>query len=115
MPDQPNFADFLHRIRQGDQQAASELVHRYESLIRREVRLQLEDQRLRRLFDSMDVCQSVLASFFVCVAAGQYDWHSLEPINGPEVEGDGFAAFGVHGLAPLHGRTYTLRRDAPPY
>ena len=49
------------------------LVRRYEPLIRREVRLRLEDRRLARLFDSMDVCQSVLASFFVRAAAGQYD------------------------------------------
>ena len=46
---------------------------RYESLIRREVRLQLDDQNLLRLFDSMDICQSVLASFFVRTAAGEYD------------------------------------------
>src|SRR5207245_9765603 len=45
----------------------------YEPLSRREVRLHLEDRRLYRLFDSMDICQSVLASFFVRTAAGQYD------------------------------------------
>jgi RNA polymerase sigma factor (sigma-70 family) len=73
MSDQDTFADFMRRIRAGDEQAAVELVRRYEPLIRREVRLQLEDRRLCRLFDSMDVCQSVLASFFVRTAAGQYD------------------------------------------
>jgi RNA polymerase sigma factor (sigma-70 family) len=73
MSDLNTFADFIHRIRAGDEQAAAELVRQYEPLIRREVRLQLEDRRLCRLFDSMDVCQSVLASFFVRTAAGQYD------------------------------------------
>src|SRR5690348_14389228 len=73
MSEPDTFADFIRRIRAGDDQAAAELVRRYEPLIRREVRLHLEDQRLCRLFDSMDVCQSVLASFFVRVAAGQYD------------------------------------------
>ena len=53
--------------------AATELVRRYEPLIRREVRLKLENSRLRRVLDSMDVCQSVLASFFVRTAAGEYD------------------------------------------
>ena len=67
------FPDFLRRIREGDEQAAAELVRSYEPLIRREVRLRLEDRRLGRLFDSMDVCQSVLASFFVRAAAGQYE------------------------------------------
>ena len=43
------------------------------ALIRREVRLHLEDQRLRQTFDSMDIAQSVLASFFIRTAAGEYD------------------------------------------
>lgn len=69
----PAFSDFLRRIRAGDSQAAEELVRKYEPLIRREVRLNLDDSRLSRVFDSMDVCQSVLKSFFVRTAAGQYD------------------------------------------
>ena len=73
MPDEPSFADFIHRIRAGDAQAAAELVRKYESAIRLEVRMRLSDPRLRRTFDSMDVCQSVLASFFLRAAAGQYD------------------------------------------
>jgi RNA polymerase sigma-70 factor (ECF subfamily) len=72
----PNdFQVLMAHVRAGDQAAAAELVHRYESLIRREVRLRLEDRRLARVFDSMDVCQSVLASFFVRAVAGQYDLH----------------------------------------
>src|SRR5947208_3012046 len=73
MSDDGTFADFVRRIRAGDEQAAAELVRKYEPLIRREVRLQLEDRRLNRIFDSLDVCQSVLASFFLRTAAGQYD------------------------------------------
>jgi RNA polymerase sigma factor (sigma-70 family) len=72
MTDDNTFADFLQRIRAGDEQAAAELVNRYESAVRVEVRMRLADSRLRRVFDSMDLCQSVLASFFVRVAAGQY-------------------------------------------
>jgi RNA polymerase sigma-70 factor (ECF subfamily) len=67
------FADFMRRVRAGDEQTAAELVRRYEPLIRREVRLHLEDRRLARLFDSLDVCQSVLGSFFLRAAAGQYE------------------------------------------
>ena len=72
-PSPSTFAEFVKRIRAGDAQAATELVRRYEPLIRREVRLQLEDRRLARLFDSMDICQSVLGSFFVRAAMGEYD------------------------------------------
>jgi RNA polymerase sigma factor (sigma-70 family) len=78
MADAISFAEFIRRIRAGDEGAAVELVRQYEPLIRREVRLHLEDQRLCRLFDSMDVCQSVLASFFVRAAVGQYDLEEPE-------------------------------------
>src|SRR5262249_13005793 len=81
MPDQAAFAVFIQRIRAGEAPAAAELVRQYEPLIRRAVRLRLEDRGLRRLFDSMDVCQSVLASFFVRSAAGQYDLESPEQLT----------------------------------
>jgi RNA polymerase sigma-70 factor (ECF subfamily) len=73
MADETTFADFLRRIRAGDEQAAAELVRRYEAAVRLAARMRLGDARLRRVLDSMDVCQSVLASFFVRAAAGQYD------------------------------------------
>jgi RNA polymerase sigma factor (sigma-70 family) len=81
MPEQDTFADFIRRIRAGDEQAAVEMVRRYEPLIRREIRLQLEDRRLSRLFDSMDICQSVLKSFFFRTAAGQYDLDTPEQLQ----------------------------------
>ena len=68
-----SFRTFLERIRAGDQDAASQLVRDYEAAIRLEVRLRLRDRRLRRLFDSMDVCQAVLATFFQRASAGQYE------------------------------------------
>ena len=80
MTDDNTFADFLQRIRAGDEQAAAELVRRYESAVRVEVRMRLADSRLRRVLDSMDLCQSVLASFFVRVAAGQYDLERPEQL-----------------------------------
>src|SRR6516165_2926713 len=71
--DDKSFFGFMKRVRTGDEQAAAELVRQYESEIRREVRLRLRDSRLRRDFDSSDICQSVLASFFVRAALGQYE------------------------------------------
>jgi RNA polymerase sigma-70 factor (ECF subfamily) len=67
------FADFLRRIRAGDERAAAELVERYEPLIRRSIRLRLTDPSLARLVDTTDICQSVLGSFFVRAAAGEYE------------------------------------------
>jgi RNA polymerase sigma factor (sigma-70 family) len=68
-----SFASFIRRIRAGDDQAARELVETYEPVIRREVRMRLQDARLSRRFDWSDICQSVMASFFVRAAAGEYD------------------------------------------
>jgi RNA polymerase sigma-70 factor (ECF subfamily) len=70
-----DFAEFLARIRARDEQAAEELVRKYLPILRREVRQRLHDPALHRLLDSMDVCQSVLASFLLRAAAGQYDLH----------------------------------------
>jgi RNA polymerase sigma factor (sigma-70 family) len=68
-----DFSLLVRKVRAGDDSAAEELVRRYEPLIRREVRMRIEDERLNRAFDSMDVSQSVLASFFVRAAIGEYD------------------------------------------
>jgi RNA polymerase sigma-70 factor (ECF subfamily) len=73
MSDDPSFRDLILRVRAADEGAAAELVRRYEPAIRRVARLRLGDPRLGRLLDSMDICQSVLASFFVRAALGQYD------------------------------------------
>lgn len=73
MPDDTPFQDLMQRVRGGDSVAAAELVRRYEPSIRRVVRLRMNDPRMRRVFDSMDVCQSVLGSFFARAALGQYD------------------------------------------
>jgi RNA polymerase sigma-70 factor (ECF subfamily) len=67
------FQDLIRRVRAGDGAAAAELVRTYEPAIRRAARIRLSDSRLQRLFDSMDISQSVFASFFIRAALGQYD------------------------------------------
>jgi hypothetical protein len=74
MSDDQPFAEFIRRIRSGDAAAAAELIRRYELEVRLEVRMRLTDPRLRRQFDSVDICQSVLASFFVRAVAGSTTW-----------------------------------------
>src|SRR5262245_13525836 len=74
------FHVLVQQVRAGDQAAAFELVRRYEPAIRRAVHVRLSDDRLRRLVDSMDVCQSVLASFFVRAALGQYELDTPEKL-----------------------------------
>jgi DNA-directed RNA polymerase specialized sigma24 family protein len=71
-----DLTQLLVKVRQGDQEASRQLVRQYESAIRVAVRTNLSDPRLRRQFDSLDVCQSVLASFFFHMTAGAYDLQS---------------------------------------
>src|SRR4051794_9865861 len=73
MAEESEFQDLIRRVRAGDEAAAAEIIRIYEPAIRRAARVRLVDPRLRRLFDSMDICQSVLASFFVRAALGQYE------------------------------------------
>jgi RNA polymerase sigma-70 factor (ECF subfamily) len=67
------FRDLLARVRGGDQRAATDLVRQLEPELRRAVRVRLGDPRLRRVVDSVDVCQSVLANFFVRLQLGEFD------------------------------------------
>jgi RNA polymerase sigma-70 factor (ECF subfamily) len=68
-----SFEDLVRRVRQGEQAAAADLVKRYEPHIRRAVRIRLmRYPQMRRLLDSVDICQSVMGSFFVRAARGEY-------------------------------------------
>jgi DNA-directed RNA polymerase specialized sigma24 family protein len=75
MAEDDPFADLIRRVRTGDAEAAAELVRQFEPEIRRRVRnwLRLHGPELRSVFESMDVCQSVLADFFTAGSTGQYD------------------------------------------
>ena len=76
------FEELIRRVRAGDQAAAAELVQRDEPAIRRAARFRLAHQGLATLFDSIDICQSVLGSFFVRAASGQYDLENPEQLLG---------------------------------
>jgi RNA polymerase sigma-70 factor (ECF subfamily) len=73
MHEDTQFRSLIRRVRAGDCAAAEELVRLYGPTIRRVARIRLADTRLQRLFDSLDICQSVFGSFFVRVALGQFD------------------------------------------
>lgn len=81
MLDDVAFRELLGRVRARDADAAAQLVAAYESTVRRVIRLRLRrDSPLRRGLDSLDVSQSVLASFFVRAALGQYDLEKPEDL-----------------------------------
>jgi RNA polymerase sigma-70 factor (ECF subfamily) len=107
MAESEPLGSLIPRVRAGDAQAAAELVQRYEPVIRSRIRvwLRMQDRRLRRVFDSMDVCQSVLASFFVRAAAGQYDLDQPEQLVGLLVR------MAQHKLAHQVSKQQAQRRD----
>ena len=80
MVDIPSIDELLRRVRAGDQDAAAVLVKRYEPAIRRAVRFRLPEAGLGPLLDSMDICQSVLGSFFIRAATGQYKLETPEQL-----------------------------------
>ncbi|MFL5341279.1 MAG: RNA polymerase sigma factor [Gemmataceae bacterium] len=105
MANETPFAELIQRVRRGDETAAGELVRRYEPAIRRAVRIRLADTRLERAFDSMDICQSVMASFFVRAALGQFD------LTGPDQLLRLLATMARHKLADQVDRERADCRD----
>ena len=69
--DQSEFAELMRQVEHGDAGAAAKLVEQFEPEIRREIRIRLTDPRLRRVVDSIDICQSVLGNFFGRANMGQ--------------------------------------------
>jgi RNA polymerase sigma-70 factor (ECF subfamily) len=69
------FQQLLDRVRKNDEDAVTELIRRYEPMVRTMVRTWLRpwEARLRKVFDSADICQSVLAWFFLKGAPQRYD------------------------------------------
>jgi RNA polymerase sigma-70 factor (ECF subfamily) len=67
-----NIQELLARIKSGDDEAARELLTRYEPKIRLVVRRQLP-RLLRSRFDSIDFLQSVWGSFFHRIRTGPND------------------------------------------
>jgi RNA polymerase sigma-70 factor (ECF subfamily) len=106
MPESAPFTEFIRRIRAGDDEAARELVKRYEPIIRREVRVRLRDPRLHAQFDWTDICQSVMASFFLRAASGQYELRQPEELMRLLV------VMTRHKLAHQERKHRALRRDS---
>ncbi len=52
-----------------------------EPYLRQVIRLRLNDPRLRRVFDSLDICQSVLGEFFVRMADGRFQFEDPERLR----------------------------------
>jgi RNA polymerase sigma-70 factor (ECF subfamily) len=100
-----SFYELIGRVRSGDIDAADELWREYEPLLRREMRLRLRDPHLRQRFDEDDICQSVMASFFIRVTAGQFE------LEGPEQLRQLLVKMGRNKLASQTRRHTAAVRD----
>ncbi len=105
MVDDHRFRQLIQEIRQGDERAAEELVRAYEPHVRRVIRVRMDDLALRKAVDSMDICQSVLASFFVRAATGQYE------INAPAQLVQLLATMARNKLQDCQRKQRAARRD----
>jgi RNA polymerase sigma factor (sigma-70 family) len=82
MAESPTFVALMQRVRDGEMAAAAELVRLYEPAVRRAIRVRMVNPALRRAVDSVDICQSVMGSFFVRAALGQYDLQAPDQLVG---------------------------------
>lgn len=103
---EPSFVRLLQRVRNRDQEAAAELVRLYEPQVRRAVRVRLSDPMLRAVVDSMDICQSVWAKFFVRTAAGEFE------IDRPQQLVALLVKMAQNRVHDWHRKQTALRRDA---
>ena len=76
------FERLMLETRQGDRDAARKLVELYEPEIRRVARLRMTDPKLRRIVDSMDICQSVFGKFFRNAVAGTLELDTPDQLMG---------------------------------
>ena len=82
MSEPASFVALMGRVKAGESSAAEELLRQYEPTVRRAIRVRMVNPALRRTMDSMDLCQSVMGSFFVRAALGQYDLGTPEQLVG---------------------------------
>jgi DNA-directed RNA polymerase specialized sigma24 family protein len=77
------FPELMERIARNDEAAAEEFIGRYQAEVRIMVRNWLRPwkTRLRQVFDSEDICQSILAVFFLKDMANKYSLDSPEQLR----------------------------------
>ena len=76
-----DFANYLVRLRRGDEEATRSFVSKYEPFIRRTLRYRISKASLQSAADSVDVCQSVLGGFLLRLAVGEYALASEEDLR----------------------------------
>jgi RNA polymerase sigma factor (sigma-70 family) len=105
MSERPTFRELIDRVRARDETAAAEIVRRYEPILCRSIQARLRRLRLRRLLDAADVCQTVLARFFVRASWGRFELDTSGQL------GQLLSVMARHQLASLARKYRAARRD----
>jgi DNA-directed RNA polymerase specialized sigma subunit, sigma24 homolog len=105
MSDHVPFEELLVQVAHGDEAATRQFVAQYEPFIRRAIRPRLNRTQLRAAADSADVCQSVLRSFVIRLAAGQFEIGSTADLEKL------LLSMARNKFAMLARREYAQRRD----
>lgn len=77
----PEFTDLFVAARNGDESAFADWLLEYEPYLRRVIHLRLTDVRLRRLFETMDIYQSVAGDFLRWAGEGDGAFASREKVR----------------------------------
>ena len=75
------FDQMVRALRDGDAAPAEAFVRLYEPHLRYLIRIRLSHSPLARLFDSVDVCQSILKSFFQLASEGGFRPNSADHLR----------------------------------
>lgn len=67
------FLSHLNRLRANDSEAIDQFVAMYEPYIRRSIRIRINRSSLQPVADSVDICNSVMGSFLLRLACGEYE------------------------------------------
>lgn len=79
MADEPSFQDLMLQVRAGNSAAIDKMTSRYGDAVLRAARMRMFNARLRRAFDSQDIFQSVMKSFFLRYARSENNWQIKTP------------------------------------
>lgn len=68
-----SFVGLIQKVESGSEQAAAQLIATYGPSLRRLARIRLQGSDIRRVIDSQDIYQSVMAVFFQRVQTGELE------------------------------------------
>jgi RNA polymerase sigma factor (sigma-70 family) len=79
LPDS-NFIELIRQVEAGSDEAAADLLSRYGPSLRRIARIRLQGSEIRRVLDSQDIYQSVMAVFFQRIQSGVFELSTPEDL-----------------------------------